>query len=104
MIRQFDLSQDNVEHGYYDEDDDSDFDLDESMRHFGLMANLRDYTAGGKEWVICRMWGSGKTLKVRTLGCARSSFPPTDLRPSSLRSRGRTRRTRNTERHGIYTG
>ena len=48
----------------------------------------------------CRMWGSGKTLKVRTLGCARSSFPPTDLRPSSLRSSGRTR---NSERRGIYT-
>ena len=45
----------------------------------------------------CQMWGSGKTLKVRTLGCARSSFPPTDLCPSSLRSRGRTRRTHNTE-------
>ena len=52
----------------------------------------------------CRMWGSGKTLKVRTLGCARSSFRPTDLRPSSLRSCGRTRRTSNTERHEIYTG
>ena len=35
-----DQSQDDVEHGYYDEDDDSDFDLDESMRHFSLMANL----------------------------------------------------------------
>ena len=42
-----DLSQDNVEYGYYDEDDDSDFDLNESMRHFGLMANLRGYMAGG---------------------------------------------------------
>ena len=42
-----DQSQDNVKHGYYDEDDDSDFDLDESMRHFGLMANLRGYMAGG---------------------------------------------------------
>ena len=47
-----DQSQDDVEHGYYDEDDDSDFDLDESMRHFGLMANLRGYMAGGKEWVL----------------------------------------------------
>ena len=36
----------------YDEDDDSDFDLDESMRHFGLMANLCGYMAGGKEWVL----------------------------------------------------
>ena len=47
-----DQSQDNVEHGYYDEDDDSDFYLDESMRHFGFMANLRGYMAGGKEWVL----------------------------------------------------
>ena len=29
------------------------------------------------------------------------SFPPTDLRPSSLRSRGRTR---NSERYEVYTG
>ena len=47
-----DKSQDDVEHGYYYEDDDNDFDLDESMRHFGLMANLRGYMAGGKEWVL----------------------------------------------------
>ena len=47
-----DPSQDGVEHGYYDEDDDSDIDLDESMRHFGLMANLHGYMAGGKEWVL----------------------------------------------------
>ena len=47
-----DQSQDDVEHVYYEEDDDSDFDLDESMRHFGLMANLRGYMAGGKEWVL----------------------------------------------------
>ena len=47
-----DQSQDDDEHGYYDEDDDSDFDLDESMRHFGLMANLRGYMVGGKEWVL----------------------------------------------------
>ena len=45
-------SQDDVEHGYYDEDDDSDFDLDESMIHFGLMANLRGYMAGEKDWVL----------------------------------------------------
>ena len=38
-----DRSQDDVEHGYYDEDDDSDYDLDDAMRHFGLMANLRGY-------------------------------------------------------------
>ena len=34
------------EHGYYDEDDDND--LDDAMRHFGLMANLHGYMAGGK--------------------------------------------------------
>jgi len=39
----FDPPHDDVEHGYYDEDDDSDFDLDDAMRHFGLMANLRGY-------------------------------------------------------------
>ena len=44
-----DTSHDNVEHGYYD---DSDYDLDDAMRHFSLMANLRGYTAGGKEWVL----------------------------------------------------
>ena len=38
-----DPPHDDVEHGYYDEDDDSDFDLDDAMRHFGLMANLRGY-------------------------------------------------------------
>ena len=43
-----DQSQDDVQHGYYDEGDDSDFDLDESMRHFGLMANLRGYMLGGR--------------------------------------------------------
>ena len=47
-----DQSQDNMEHGYYDEDDDSDYDLDDAMRHFVLMANLRGYMAGGKEWVL----------------------------------------------------
>ena len=47
-----DQSQDDVEHGYYDEDDDSDYDLDDAMRHFGLMENLRGYMAGGKEWVL----------------------------------------------------
>ena len=26
-----------------DEDDDSDYDLDDAMRHFGLIANLRGY-------------------------------------------------------------
>ena len=47
-----DPSHDDVEHGYYDEDDDSDYDLDDAMRHFGLMPNLRSYMAGGKEWVL----------------------------------------------------
>ena len=50
----------------------------------------------------CRITGSGKTLKIRTLGCARSSFPPTDPLPSSLRSRGRTRRTSNTKTQDLY--
>jgi len=45
-----DHSYDDDENGYYDEDDDSD--LDDAMRHFGLMANLRGYMAGGKEWVL----------------------------------------------------
>jgi hypothetical protein len=44
--------QDDVQHGHYNEDDDSNFDLEESMRHIGLMANLRGYMAGGKEWVL----------------------------------------------------
>ena len=44
--------QDDAKRGYYDEDDDNDFDLEESMRHFGLMANLRGYMAGGKGWVL----------------------------------------------------
>ena len=43
----FDPPHDEVEHGYYDEDDDSDFDLDDAMRHFGLMAILRGYMSGG---------------------------------------------------------
>ena len=47
-----DPSHDDVKHGYYDGDDDSDFDLDDAMRHFGLMANLRGYMLGGKEWVL----------------------------------------------------
>src|SRR3954463_252485 len=47
-----DQSQNDVEHGYYDADDDSDYDLDDAMRHFGLMENLRGYMAGGKEWVL----------------------------------------------------
>ena len=46
----FDPPHDDVEHGYYDEDDDSDFDLDDAMRHFGLMANLWGYMSGGKEY------------------------------------------------------
>ena len=40
-----DPPHDDVEHGYYDQDDDSDYDLDDAMRHFGLMANLRGYMA-----------------------------------------------------------
>ena len=33
---------------------------------------------------------------------ARGDFLPTDLRPSSLRSRGRTQRTRNTKTQDLY--
>ena len=30
----------------------SDYDLNDAMRHFGLMANLRGDMEGGKEWVL----------------------------------------------------
>ena len=50
--------------------------------------------------LYCRITGSDKTLKVRTLGCAQSS-PPTDPRPSLLRSHGRARRTLNTRDTGF---
>ena len=55
-------------------DDDSDFDLDESMRHFGLMANLRGYMARGKEWVP----DSGCTDHVtgdKDMSCAENNGP-----------------------------
>src|SRR3954464_10199134 len=45
-------NDESQDHGYYDENDDSDFDLDDAMRHFGLMANLRGYVSGGNEWVL----------------------------------------------------
>ena len=32
----FDPPHDDVEHGYYDEDDDIDFDLDDAIRHLVL--------------------------------------------------------------------
>ena len=70
-------------------------------RHLVLQVPKPDKFHPKADFDHCRIWISGKTLKVQTLGCAQSSFPPTYLRPSSLRSRGRTR---NTERHGIYTG
>ena len=38
---------DDIEHGYYDEDCDIDFG--ETMRNLSLMANFHDYMAGGKE-------------------------------------------------------
>ena len=47
-----DQSQDDVEHGYYDEDDDSDFDLDESMRHLGLMVNLAATWLRERNWSL----------------------------------------------------
>ena len=36
-------------HQQFEDDDDSDYDLNDAMRHLGLMANLRGYMAGGKE-------------------------------------------------------
>ena len=51
----------------------------------------------------CRISGSGKTLKVRTLGCARRS-PPTDPSPSfSKISRANSTNSQH-KGHKIYTG
>ena len=51
----------------------------------------------------CGISGSGKTLKVRTLGCARSS-PPTDPCPSLAKiSRASSTNSQHKE-HKIYTG
>ena len=51
----------------------------------------------------CRITGSGKTLKVRTLGCARRS-PPTDPRPSFAKiSRANSTNSQH-KGHKIYTG
>ena len=51
----------------------------------------------------CWITGSGKTLKVRTLGCARRS-PPTDPRPSFAKI-SRTNSTNSQHKgHKIYTG
>ena len=43
---------DDIEHGYYDEDEDSDIDFEETMRNLSLMANFHDYMAEGKEWIL----------------------------------------------------
>ena len=43
---------DNVEHGYYDEYDEFDTEYEKTMRNLSLMANLKDYMASGKEWVL----------------------------------------------------
>ena len=42
----------DTEHGYYDEDEESDIDFEETMRNLSLMANFCDYMAGGKEWIL----------------------------------------------------
>ena len=42
----------DVEHGYYDEDEQFDIEFEKTMRNLSLMANLRDYMAGGKEWIL----------------------------------------------------
>ena len=43
---------DDIERGYHDEDEESDIDYEETMRNLSLMANLSDYMAGGKEWIL----------------------------------------------------
>jgi hypothetical protein len=43
---------DDLEHGYYDEDEEFDVEFEKTMRNVSLMANLRDYMAGGKEWIL----------------------------------------------------
>ena len=75
-----------------------------------------DIGAAERRWVDQRGRGSGATLpgapNVRSRvpakpsrfehWGARGDFLPTDLRPSSLRSRGRTRRTHNTKTQDLY--
>ena len=41
-----------MEHGYYNEDEEFDIEYEKTMRNLSLMANLKDYMAGGKEWVL----------------------------------------------------
>ena len=43
---------DNEEHGYYNEDEEFDIEYEKTMRNLSLMANVRDYMAGGKEWIL----------------------------------------------------
>lgn len=43
---------DNVEHGYYNQDEGFDIEYEKTMRNLILMANLKDYMAGVKEWVL----------------------------------------------------
>ena len=51
----------------------------------------------------CRITGSGKTLKVRTLGCTRR-YPPTDPRPSFAKISGTDSMNSKHKGHKIYTG
>ena len=46
------MYDDDVEHGYYDEDEEFDIEYEKTMRNLSLMANLREYMAGGKEWIL----------------------------------------------------
>jgi hypothetical protein len=46
------VENDDVKHGYYDEDEELDIEFEKTMRNLSLMANLQDYMAGGKEWIL----------------------------------------------------
>ena len=48
----FPLDDDNVEHGYYDEDELFDIEHEKIMKNLSLMANFKDYMYGGKEWIL----------------------------------------------------
>jgi hypothetical protein len=48
----FPLDDDNVEHGYYDEDELFDIEYEKIMKNLSLMANFKDYMSGGKEWIL----------------------------------------------------
>ena len=56
--------------------------LVEALRRASIMEEHR--TPMGAVVEKCRISGSGKTLKVRTMGCARRS-PPTESRPQPRR-------------------